>query len=176
MISLLNYTLKEAREIDIFNFIVDKNVNTMDLRVMTLVVSIFLAVGTQAQDRVSDKRIKCHVCNGHTQAQCNDPFFALNDDGEKVITDGFLDTCPQESTMCRKIYQDVRGDIKMFRSCASVEYKDKGKNACYKTVMEEYNTYVCTCDEDGCNGAEKIHMPSILMIVLSVLFLALFKH
>ena len=70
----------------------------------------------------------------------------------------------------------VRGDIKMFRSCATVEYKDKGKNACYKTVMEEYNTYVCTCDENGCNGAEKIQMPSMFMIVLSVLLMALLKQ
>jgi len=143
---------------------------------MTLVVSIFLAVGAEGQDRISDDPLKCHVCNGHTEAQCNDPFFTTNEDGEKVIHSGFLQTCPAESTMCRKIYQDVRGDIKMFRSCATVEYKDKGKNACYKTVMEEYNTYVCTCDENGCNGAEKIQMPSMFMIVMSVVLMALLKQ
>ena len=43
----------------------------------------------------------------------------------------------------------VRGDERIIRSCGFEVYKKD----CYKTVLEEYNTYVCQCDTDGCNGA-----------------------
>ncbi len=37
----------------------------------------------------------------------------------------------------------VRDDVRVIRSCGWIEHK----NECYTTVLEEYNTYVCTCKE-----------------------------
>ena len=44
----------------------------------------------------------------------------------------------------------VRGDERVIRSCG---WERDDKRKCYATVLEEYNTYVCQCDEDGCNSA-----------------------
>merc|ERR1719425_180344 len=82
--------------------------------------------------------IKCHQCN--------------SDKEPKVDT--FLDECPENMVdpFCRKIYQNVRGDERIIRSCAQVPDDRKDRN-CYTTVLEEYNTIVCDCsNEDGCNS------------------------
>merc|ERR1719237_166946 len=67
----------------------------------------------------------------------------------------FLLPCPADTAdkkhFCRKIYQNVRGDERVIRSCGWI--KDERERACYSTVLEEYNTDVCACDnEDGCNS------------------------
>ena len=39
----------------------------------------------------------------------------------------------------------------MIRGCGyEADPKDRD---CYTTVLEEYNTEVCACKEDGCNSA-----------------------
>ena len=60
----------------------------------------------------------------------------------------------------------VRGDERVIRSCGYEEkYSSDGeKRECYNTVLEEYNTYVCTCEGDGCNGSANIKF-SIFSIV-----------
>ena len=45
----------------------------------------------------------------------------------------------------------VRGDERVIRGCG-YEEDPKGRD-CYTTVLEEYNTEVCMCNEDGCNSA-----------------------
>ena len=45
----------------------------------------------------------------------------------------------------------VRGDVRIIRGCG-YEEDPKGRD-CYTTVLEEYNTEVCACKEDGCNSA-----------------------
>ena len=58
----------------------------------------------------------------------------------------------------------MRGDERIIRSCGYEKYK----NDCYKTVLEEYNTYVCTCDEDGCNGAATLSvLPATVLAMLA---------
>eukprot|EP00096_Caligus_rogercresseyi_P001833 TRINITY_DN1312_c0_g1_i2.p1 TRINITY_DN1312_c0_g1~~TRINITY_DN1312_c0_g1_i2.p1 ORF type:complete len:140 (-),score=34.30 TRINITY_DN1312_c0_g1_i2:1129-1548(-) len=94
--------------------------------------------------------LKCHQCSSYNDKRCGDPF--VNDEGE-VLSEDFLLDCENTDdityTLCRKTYQNVRGDVSVIRSCGYEEYK----NECYKTVLEEYNTLVCTCKEDGCNPA-----------------------
>ena len=58
----------------------------------------------------------------------------------------------------------MRGDERIIRGCGVVEYK----NECYKTVLEEYNTYVCQCKGDGCNGATTIASSAVLSSLLAV--------
>lgn len=139
----------------------------MDLRVLTFVLSIFLVVDLGAG-------LQCHQCNGNTDKKCNDPF----ETSPGVAPATFLKDCEENKhTLCRKIYQDVRGEVSVIRSCAWEEYERDGEiKDCYKTVMEEYNTYSCTCNTDGCNGAQNIQISSLIMIVLPIVALGLFNQ
>merc|ERR1712088_259431 len=75
---------------------------------------------------------------------------------------------------CRKIYQNVRGDERIIRSCAQVPDDRKDRN-CYTTVLEEYNTIVCDCsNEDGCNSGNTFKVSSLA--VLSAVLLAYLIH
>lgn len=133
--------------------------------VLALIVILALAV-TQGE------ALKCYQCNSHTQALCNDPFYYPANDsntGEPVARSGdeFLKECPSDGkdyTLCRKIYQKVRGEESIIRTCGYEEYKYD----CYKTVLEEYNTYVCACKGDGCNGSSFL-TASFLSIILAAL-------
>lgn len=152
----------------------------MDLRVLTFALSMFLVFGFGEGEEIK-KIKKCHQCNGHTDAECADPFGSVDQtSGDLVVSDKFLKDCPEKATMCRKIYQDVRGVVRVIRSCAWEKYTRDGEeksDTCYKTVMEEYNTYVCTCtDKDGCNGAENIHVSALLIAILPIITLGLFNQ
>jgi len=111
--------------------------------------------------------IKCHQCNSYTEAECVDPFFHP-DTPDKPKTDKFLMECPNNGKehFCRKIYQNVRDDVRVIRSCGW-ERDEKGRD-CYTTVLEEYNTVVCQCDADGCNSANtyKLSLVSAMCAVV----------
>merc|ERR1711973_1006376 len=110
--------------------------------------SSMIAVVILAAVFATGEAIKCHQCTSYISAQCGDPFH--HEDGT-VKTEEFLQECPsdKEYTLCRKIYQNVRGDERIIRGCGHIEYK----NPCYTNVQEEYNPYICTCKGDGCNGS-----------------------
>jgi len=162
----------------------------MDLRVLSLALVLFVAYA-QAEDEVKTsvkpEDLECHVCNGMTDNECNDPFGSPAENGDLVEHTKFKKKCselglPKPATMCRKIYQDVRGVVRIIRSCAWEEYDKKGEtkfeqqNNCYKTVMEEYNTYVCTCnDESFCNGASLTQVSALLFAILPVVTMGLFR-
>jgi len=126
--------------------------------------------------------------------KCDDEFGVMADSGELIHHEDFQMDCDSEeakkkqgipgdvkATMCRKIYQDVRGDVRVIRGCAWEEYKRVGaekskKVDCYKTVMEEYNTYVCTCTDDYCNGAKMTQVSVVLFAVLPLITFGLFHQ
>ena len=70
----------------------------------------------------------------------------------------------------------VRGNERIIRSCGYEEKKDLEGNVreCYTTVLEEYNTYVCTCKGDNCNGSNSLGI-SMIFCTLSVLLAVFFK-
>lgn len=111
--------------------------------------------------------IKCHQCSSHINAQCADPFFHEENPGVPKTSE-FLKDCPKDGKdyYCRKIYQNVRGQERVIRSCG---WENQTKD-CYSTVLEEYNTYVCKCDSDGCNSGTMFSISSLA--VLSTLALA----
>jgi len=126
--------------------------------------------------------LKCYQCNSYEHALCADPFH-FDDTGEAKSGNEFLLDCPKnepatddkpaKNYFCRKIYQNVRGDERVIRSCGYVE--DERKRACYTTVLEEYNTVVCACggnpkrpdEKDGCNSAYTSSI-SVMAILSSV--------
>jgi hypothetical protein len=159
----------------------------MDFRVLVFALSMFLAFDF-------GEGISCHICNGYEESKCDDPFGTPTESGELVHHSDFIMDCDSDAakmkqgipdgalvTMCRKIYQDVRGDIRVIRGCAWEEYtrigeKESKKTACYKTVMEEYNTYVCTCEGDNCNGAKITQVSTLLMVVLPLITFGIFHQ
>jgi len=120
--------------------------------------------------------IKCHQCNSYKDQHCDDPFHHPDDPDKKPKVDTFLAECPENMVdpFCRKIYQNVRGDERIIRSCAQVP-DDRQDRTCYTTVLEEYNTIVCDCsNEDGCNSGNTFKVSSLA--VLSAVLLAYLIH
>merc|ERR1712020_870714 len=127
----------------------------------------------------SGSGIKCYQCNSYEDALCADPFFhdELSQDGKPLAKSGddFLDECPTDGKdykFCRKIYQNVRGDERVIRSCGWIP--DSKSRTCYSTVLEEYNTEVCACEGDGCNTAATSSISVIA--VLSTMALGYLLH
>jgi len=113
--------------------------------------------------------IKCHQCNSYDNYHCADPFY-YPDSPDKPKTNEFLQDCPgPDYTFCRKIYQNVRGDVRIIRGCGYIE--DEKNRTCYTTVLEEYNTEVCSCKEDGCNSASMFQLSAAVLSVVSLAFL-----
>jgi len=141
----------------------------MDLRSAPTALSVLAVIFAIAS---TGEALQCHQCTSYEHAKCADPFTYLDGEERKLKTNEFLKDCPtdREYTLCRKVYQNVRGDERVIRSCGYEEYK----NDCYKTVLEEYNTYVCTCKEDGCNGSSTIQV-SMISVLMAGILAALFK-
>jgi len=122
--------------------------------------------------------IQCHQCNSHENSECD-----KYDDMGVYQGVGTLKECAGGEKYCRKILQVVRDEESIIRTCGSEEHRKAGEDIayspskkggfCYTTVMEEYNTEVCTCDpsidEDGCNGASAFSAVSALTAVLTAI-------
>ena len=119
--------------------------------------------------------LQCFVCDSYIDAHCGDPFYHEDDyeyNNKRPKDPSLLRPCPPDS-FCRKIYQNVRGEERVIRSCGSVP--DETDRDCYTTVHEEYNTLVCQCDnEDGCNSGNMFQVSSIT--ILSAILLAYLIH
>merc|ERR1712008_659083 len=122
--------------------------------------------------------LQCHQCNSYTDAHCADPFYHLDDADKKPKTDEFLQDCPNDGKeyFCRKIYQNVRGDERVIRGCGYEKYTNLAgeEKPDYKTVLEEYNTYVTTCLTDKCNGSTTIRV-SMISVLMAMVLAAVFK-
>ena len=118
----------------------------------------------------SGSSLRCYMCNTFNNESCGDPFFVQDDYEYKTAKEGsLLKECPSDidQPFCRKIYQNVRGEVRVIRGCGSV--RDEKERDCYTTVLEEYNTKVCQCDnDDGCNSGNMFRV-SILAIVSATL-------
>merc|ERR1711887_182967 len=127
----------------------------------------------------SGSGLNCYQCNSYEDALCADPFFHYDENGEEAgpkSGNDFLKACPADTAdkehFCRKIYQNVRGDERVIRSCGWI--KDERERECYSTVLEGYNTDVCACKEDGCNSATTSSISVIA--VLSTMALGYLIH
>merc|ERR1712018_202654 len=160
-ISTTAYLFLETLKMEISN----KNLLALALALMALVSTGFA--------------LQCHQCNSYENADCDDPMSDLQADGSRVVkTNEFLKDCPADGntyTLCRKIDQTIRGHESVIRSCGFEEKTNREgeKLDCYKTVLEEYSTYVCTCDTDGCNGSSHIEISIFATMITTALALML---
>merc|ERR1711935_142153 len=121
--------------------------------------------------------IQCYTCTSYTKALCADPF-TNEDNGLAKSGEEFVQTCPDDGKeyFCRKIYQNVRGDERIIRGCGYEKYTNLAgeEKPDYKTVLEEYNTYVTTCTTDKCNGSTTIRV-SMISVLMAMVLAAVFK-
>jgi len=115
----------------------------MDIRIS---LGLLLAMATLSYG------LKCNVCNSEDDKTCmDDPYESKH-----------LQECA-EGQFCRKIFQNIRGEESVIRACGNVVTEKYPINECYTTVLEEYNTVSCACDnEDGCNGSTSVSPASVL--------------
>jgi hypothetical protein len=120
----------------------------------------------------SGSSLNCHQCNSYDDYHCADPFY-YPDTPDKPKTDKFLQACPNDGKeyFCRKIYQNVRGDVRVIRGCGYIKDEKWEERDCYTTVLEEYNTEVCSCYEDGCNSASMFQVSAAVMSAVALAYL-----
>jgi len=149
----------------------------MDLRTSLIlsVAVVFMALVT------SSLGLNCYQCNSMSDPNCGDvpkPFATHANGVATVRSDVGMEpkACPAESTMCRKIDQQVRGHISVIRTCGVEEkylMSDTAKaNPLdeYNTVLQEYATEVYNCREEGCNGSPNLKISFLaLLTVLAAL-------
>jgi len=163
---------------------------TMDPRIVLPAVLLVLCslVDTGSGD------INCYQCNSYEDALCGDPF--KFEDGNEEVKSGnnYLKPCVAPdgkaeefardniTMFCRKLYQNVRSDVRVIRSCGWIhDAKSKAKlgdvegRDCYTTVLEEYNTEVCECYSSECNSATMSSM-SVTVAILSSVVLGYLIH
>jgi len=113
--------------------------------------------------------LSCFQCNSFNNDTCGDPFFGDGNDLKRAKEQSFLKECPTDTRyFCRKIYQNVRGEERVIRNCGSE--RDEKDRDCYTTVLEEYNTKVCQCDnDDGCNSGNMFQVSTMAIVSATLL-------
>merc|ERR1712026_662310 len=126
---------------------------------LVLILAVTVSLGNALQ---------CHVCNSNDDLtpDCN----KYNDDGS--FAGNYQTPCAEGETYCRKIYQMIRDEESVIRTCGKEE--DTKDRDCYTTVLEEYNTEVCSCQEDLCNSATSVSAASVAASVLTAALAHLF--
>lgn len=114
--------------------------------------------------------ISCYECNSGSQyngTSCADP-------ATEQSLAPFLTNCTSEYHYCRKMTQNVEGDYRVIRSCAT-----SGRvNQCYgRTGTANIKLEYCECDKEKCNSAPSM-LPalSFSLSAVAALLLAVLAH
>merc|ERR1719346_231685 len=92
--------------------------------------------------------LQCHQCQSIQNADCGDEFTA---------TTTYLNDCPADGknyTVCRKIKQDVDGEVRVTRQCGT-EW-DPEKPCVDRTGSGGIKVSYCECKDAGCNSAPHV--------------------
>lgn len=80
---------------------------------------------------------------------------------------GLLKNCSEINdghtyTYCRKMTQDVEGDVRVVRMCGSA--LEPRLNTCIeRTGTKDIKLQYCDCEGDGCNSAQSVILSPVLM-------------
>jgi len=111
--------------------------------------------------------VKCYSCNSgdlYDGSGCKDK-----------PSDDFLVDCAVEGselkrnyTMCRVFVQEVEGETRIVRTCATTGRPDKG--CIDRTGTSKMKLRYCECDGDGCNAADRLTSRGVMtsLVVLAV--------
>jgi hypothetical protein len=134
---------------------------------------IFLAALVVVGSIHTGDALQCYVCNSGAEYEgdkCADPLPSNADDllfdcQEEGLKDG------KNYTMCRKFLQDVEGDYRVVRTCAS----DGRENQCVdRTGTTRIKLRYCECTGDKCNSASTKY--ASVLVVVSASFLLAASH
>lgn len=101
----------------------------------------------------SGSAINCYECNSQFDDLCNTvPAGPPNENDEQYRK--FYQDCDMKGDhftykLCRKQVQTIEGKDRVIRTCGI----EKSQKDCYSTANPPVKTYVCQCEEDGCNSA-----------------------
>jgi hypothetical protein len=145
----------------------------LSLKFALMIVAVIVAVGVDTGDAV-----QCYVCNSGDQYNgeaCADPI-----DQNKAVELGLVQNCDDEGlkdgknyTYCRKFLQDVEGDRRVVRTCAT---SGRIGSCVDRTGTTRIKLRYCECDGDKCNAASTLVAvtSTALLCALSVATLAAF--
>lgn len=111
--------------------------------------------------------IKCYVCNSSPIYDPNGVCANIKPGDTTSVEDCSLlperDGHPWER--CRTIVQDVEGETRIIRSCATHPDKTKDNRCIDRTGTSKIKIRYCECDKDLCNGSGSI-TPSLFILSL----------
>jgi len=117
--------------------------------------------------------IFCHVCNSadHQGDQCKN----LKNDSSIFYTDcNEPDVSGPVYTRCRVVVQDVEGDVRIIRSCATEGTKSKGFHCIDRTGTAKIKIRYCECEGNGCNKGTSLYASVITILIAALLSKAYF--
>jgi len=119
--------------------------------------------------------IECYVCNSGERYDGE----ACQSIGNDTRSNDFVKNCnvhfPADGlnyTRCRKMVQDVEGEVRVVRSCATWPDPDKPNKCVDRTGTTKIKIHYCECIKDKCN--EAISVQASIFLVTFVL--AAFMH
>lgn len=131
----------------------------MLVRFLLIAAAVFIATGID-----SGEAVKCYVCN------TGELYHGSRCDSDSLDKTLLLD-CEVEGvndnknyTMCRKYIQDVEGDYRVVRSCAT---DGRPKDGCIaRTGTSNIKLWYCECLGDECNASPPSPTAGIYSLLL----------
>ncbi|XP_052851358.1 uncharacterized protein LOC128261616 [Drosophila gunungcola] len=123
---------------------------------MSTTIFIYAVCLALVANFMSVSAIRCHQCNTHDNEDCG----GLVVNTPRAQRDNqFLKDCAPPSgkeAFCRKtvIKFEANNEHRIERSCGFIE--EKIQNACFTADNEGYKQIICTCADEGCNGAKSL--------------------
>ncbi|XP_033165178.1 uncharacterized protein LOC117144219 isoform X2 [Drosophila mauritiana] len=109
-----------------------------------------------AANLLSVNAIRCHQCNSHDNEDCGG--LVVNTPRAQRDNQYLTDCVPPsgEVAFCRKtvINFEQNNERRIERSCGFIP--EKIQNACFTADNEGYKQIICTCPDEGCNGASSL--------------------
>ncbi|KAM8717176.1 hypothetical protein ACLKA7_003959 [Drosophila subpalustris] len=100
--------------------------------------------------------LRCHQCNSHDNEDCVSLMVRTP---RAQRDDQYLRDCAQQGdqqVFCRKtiVKLEALNEQRIDRSCGWI--REIAHNTCFTADNEGYKQTICTCSEDGCNGASAL--------------------
>ncbi|KAH8263018.1 hypothetical protein KR044_003276 [Drosophila immigrans] len=117
--------------------------------------------------------LRCHQCNSHENADC---VSLLVKTPRAQRDDQYLRECaPQDNhqAFCRKTVLKLEAfdEHRIERSCGWIP--EKTPNSCFTADNEGFKQTICTCSDEGCNGATALSGFGVSLVTSLCLTLAL---
>jgi hypothetical protein len=117
----------------------------------------------------SGSAISCWRCNSHIDKGCESLPSGKQDKNTLpedirnfyVDCDSLNDSFAGRYQICRKQEQSIQDTLRIIRGCGI----EKSSKPCYKTANPPVKTFVCQCEEDGCNVSSQLYFNQILVVI-----------